>query len=99
MKSIPRNRFASIATLFSYRGIAALAAACLFLSSPGCGKKEEGSASGGTSGSSGKKLKLAFVTNNSSDFWRIARAGCEEAEKSLGNVAVDFRIPATGGTA
>jgi len=49
--------------------------------------------------SSGKKLKLAFVSNNAATFWTIARAGCEAAEKELGNVEVDFRIPSTGGAA
>ena len=89
---LPRNRFNG----FRIQHISALTALVLFLAAPGCGKKEEGTptVSGG-----GKKLKLAFVTNNSSDFWRIARAGCQEAEKTLGNVQVDFRIPATGGTA
>jgi len=49
--------------------------------------------------SSGKKLKLAFVSNNAATFWTIARSGCEAAEKELGNVEVDFRIPSTGGAA
>ncbi|MEY4386392.1 MAG: hypothetical protein RLY20_1675 [Verrucomicrobiota bacterium] len=40
-----------------------------------------------------KKLKLAFVCNNAATFWTIARAGCEDAAKQLGNVSVDFRIP------
>lgn len=53
----------------------------------------------GEKGSSGKKLKLAFVSNNAATFWTIARTGCEDAEKSLGNVEVDFRIPSTGGAA
>lgn len=48
---------------------------------------------------SGKKLKLAFVTNTAATFWTIARSGCESAEKELGNVEVDFRIPSTGGAA
>jgi len=46
-----------------------------------------------------KRLKLAFVSNNASPFWTIARAGCEDAAKSLGNVDVDFRIPSTGSVA
>lgn len=49
--------------------------------------------------SAGKKLKLAFVSNNAATFWTIARSGCESAEKELGNVEVDFRIPSTGGAA
>ena len=30
-----------------------------------------------------KNVKLAFVTNNASDFWTIARAGCTQASKDL----------------
>ena len=68
---------------------------CLMLAMPGCGKKEtEPSAGGGSA--PGKKFKLAFVTNNPSDFWTIARAGCNDAERELGNVTVDFRIPSGG---
>lgn len=48
---------------------------------------------------SDKKLKLAFVSNNAATFWTIARSGTEAAEKELGNVEVDFRIPSTGGAA
>ena len=46
----------------------------------------------------GKKLRLAFVTNNASDFWTIARAGCNKACEELPNVELEFRIP-SGGTA
>jgi ribose transport system substrate-binding protein len=53
----------------------------------------------GRSTGAAKQLKLAFVTNNAATFWTIARAGCEDAAKSLGNVSVDFRIPSTGGSA
>ena len=51
------------------------------------------------SGGTGKKLKLAFVSNNASSFWTIARAGTADAVKELGNVEVDFRIPSSGGAA
>ena len=67
------------------------AAALLALAIMGC--KSE------TAGGSGKKLKLAFVSNNAATFWTIARSGCEAAEKELGNVEVDFRIPSSGGAA
>jgi len=40
--------------------------------------------------------KLAFVTNNASDFWTIARKGCEKADAELPDVTVEFRIPADG---
>jgi ribose transport system substrate-binding protein len=42
------------------------------------------------------KVKLAFVTNNASDFWTIARAGCTKASQDLGNVSVEFKIPEDG---
>jgi ribose transport system substrate-binding protein len=62
----------------------------------GCGKNERQPAGQGTAG---KKLQLAFVPNNSAPFWAIARRGCEEAEKQLGNVQVKFRMPSTGSAA
>src|ERR1700752_3278439 len=43
-----------------------------------------------------KPLKLAFLTNNASDFWTIARAGCAQAQKEVPNISVDFRIPSDG---
>jgi ribose transport system substrate-binding protein len=49
-------------------------------------------------GGSGTKHKLAFVTNNPSEFWTIARKGTEKAAKEIPGIEVEFRIPA-GGTA
>jgi len=40
--------------------------------------------------------RVAFVTNNPSDFWTIARKGCEKADQELPDVEVEFRIPANG---
>jgi ribose transport system substrate-binding protein len=40
--------------------------------------------------------KLAFVTNNASDFWTIARKGCEKADAELQNVSVEFKMPPDG---
>ena len=40
----------------------------------------------------GKRRKLAFVTNNASDFWTIARKGTEKAAGELPNADVEFRI-------
>lgn len=40
--------------------------------------------------------KLAFVTNNASDFWTIARKGTEKAAAELSDISVEFRIPADG---
>src|SRR5262245_5958149 len=72
---------------------------CLALAVVGCEKKEAGADTSGGGGGAKKKLKLAFVSNNSANFWTIARAGCAEAEKTLGSVSVDFRIPATASAA
>ena len=44
----------------------------------------------------GTKYKLAFVTNNASEFWTIARKGTEKAAKDIPNIQVEFRIPADG---
>lgn len=43
-----------------------------------------------------KKLRIAIVTNNSSDWWTIARKGGEKAAGELGNVELDFRMLAEG---
>jgi ribose transport system substrate-binding protein len=47
-------------------------------------------------GTAGTKHKLAFVTNNPSDFWVLARKGTEKAAKEIPNIEVDFQIPADG---
>jgi ribose transport system substrate-binding protein len=39
-----------------------------------------------------KKVKLAFVTNNPSNFWTLARKGTEAADKELDNAEVEFQI-------
>jgi ribose transport system substrate-binding protein len=50
----------------------------------------------GVNGSTGKKHKLAFVTNNASDFWTIARKGTEKAARDIPSIEVEFRIPSDG---
>ena len=47
-------------------------------------------------GGAGTKHKLAFVTNNASDFWTIARKGTEKAAKDIPNIEVEFRFPSDG---
>ena len=47
-------------------------------------------------GESAKIFKIAFVTNNAADFWTIARKGCEQADRELANVDVEFKIPSDG---
>ncbi|HEY0760955.1 MAG TPA: sugar-binding protein [Pyrinomonadaceae bacterium] len=54
------------------------------------------SPSGTNKGDAGTKHKLAFVTNNASEFWTIARKGTEKAAKEIPDIQVDFRIPADG---
>jgi ribose transport system substrate-binding protein len=44
----------------------------------------------------GKRYKLAFVTNNASDFWTIARKGTEKAAAELPNADIEFRIDSDG---
>lgn len=48
------------------------------------------------SGGTTANLRLAFVTNNTSDFWTIARKGTEKADAELNDVTVEFRIPSDG---
>ena len=45
-----------------------------------------------------KPVTVSYVTNNASDFWQIARAGVEKAEKDFG-VKCEFKMPATGAAA
>jgi ribose transport system substrate-binding protein len=63
---------------------------CLACAVAGCQSRDSG-ASGG-----GKTLKLAFVTNNSADFWTIARRGVEKADAELADVEAEFRLTADG---
>lgn len=55
-----------------------------------------GLAGAGCDRGGGKAVKLAFVTNNSSEFWKIAHAGVRKYEQE-GKVQVDF-IPPPNGT-
>jgi len=47
-------------------------------------------------GGAGGKHKLAFVTNNASDFWTIARKGTEKAAADIPGIEVEFRITSDG---
>jgi ribose transport system substrate-binding protein len=64
----------------------------------GCSVTAEPSAEkdGKATETTGKKLQLAFVTNNASDFWTIARKGVEKADGELDNVEVNFQMPSEG---
>lgn len=52
-------------------------------------------ATGGGGAPEAKPLKLAFVTNNTSEFWKIAGAGIHKYERE-GKVQVDLKLPASG---
>lgn len=43
-----------------------------------------------------KPLRLAFVCNNASDYWTLARKGTEAAQRELPGVELEFKVPATG---
>ena len=49
-----------------------------------------------TGGTSSKTHKFAFVTNNPSDFWTIARKGTEKAVAEIPGIEVEFRINSDG---
>ena len=51
------------------------------------------------SNNAGGPRKLAFVPNNTSDFWLIARKGTEKAEKEIPGISIEFRAPADGSAA
>jgi len=70
---------------------------CAFLSIilSGCQPTPSGTNAPGSAGA-GTKHKLAFVTNNPSDFWVLARKGTEKAARDIPNIEVDFKIPADG---
>jgi ribose transport system substrate-binding protein len=51
--------------------------------------------SGQAGGAASDRPKVAFISNNPSDFWAIANAGTDKAAAEF-NVEVDFRMPARG---
>jgi len=65
---------------------------CLLCGTLGCSRA-------GVESGERKVLKLAFVTNNSADFWTIARRGVEKADAELQEVEAEFRITADGSAA
>jgi ribose transport system substrate-binding protein len=63
---------------------------CLVCVAAGCRSADSPRADGA------KTLKLAFVTNNSADFWTIARRGVEKADAELPDVDAEFRLTSDG---
>ncbi len=71
-----------------------LVLAMMIASCNNAGNNTGGAGSGAGDGTvdANKKLKLAFVTNNPSDFWTIAKKGTEKAAAEIPNIQVEFKI-------
>ena len=67
----------------------------LLLALSACRQNGTQTGGGGQASTQGGK-KFAFVTNNASDFWTIARRGTEKADEELADVTVEFRMPPDG---
>jgi ribose transport system substrate-binding protein len=79
------------------KALLSLALLSSFMLTLSCEKPPTQNTTAGNKGNTtGKNLKLAFVTNNASDFWTIARKGVEKADAELENVTVEFRMPGSG---
>lgn len=78
-------------------GLLLAAAACTQQNGGGGTNTANGNGNGGgTPGGAGGTKRLAFVTNNASDFWTIARKGVEKADAELADVTAEFKIPSDG---
>ncbi|HEY0099205.1 MAG TPA: sugar-binding protein [Pyrinomonadaceae bacterium] len=73
----------------------ALVSLTLLLTLSACQQNSTQTGGGGQASGQGGK-KFAFVTNNASDFWTIARRGTEKADAELADVTVEFRMPPDG---
>ena len=68
------------------------------LAMTGCSEKDAGTGAALVDGGSKPKIvKLAFVTNNASEFWKIAQAGVRKYEQES-KVQVDVKMPPNGTT-
>src|SRR2546423_3171573 len=79
--------------------LSALLLSVIAACSSGTGTNKPANGGNTTAGTSGKELRLAFVTNNASDYWTIARKGVEKADAELADVTVDFKMPGEGSAA
>jgi ribose transport system substrate-binding protein len=87
---------------FRKRSFLLLGGTTLGLALVGCDKSEQPSAASSAAASAAaepavKTYKLAFVTNNASEFWRIAAAGIKKYEGEA-KVQVDVKMPSAGTT-
>lgn len=75
--------------------LALVGALVIGCSSPS-GENTPTAANGAPSPATGDKKTIAFVTNNASDFWTIAKKGTEKAEAELPGYKVQFEMPQDG---
>lgn len=79
------------------KNTARIAFMCLLLSPiAACTQPTTQTADSSAPASTGGTKRFAFVTNNPSDFWTIARKGTEKADAELNDVTVEFKIPSDG---
>lgn len=76
----------------NYRALFVCFCLCFILFSTSCNKSQNA----GNTDVNSKQLKLAFVTNNASDYWTIARKGVEKADAEFNDVSVEFKLPGEG---
>ena len=76
----------------SFAAVIASGALCMLLLVTACRSKTETA----DNKNAGRQLRVAFVTNNSSDFWTIARRGLEKADNELADVSAEFRVTSDG---
>ena len=69
---------------YAMRQLATVVTSCFFILIAACSS----STGNLNSKTTGRELKLAFVTNNSSDFWTIARRGVEKADNELPEICL-----------
>jgi ribose transport system substrate-binding protein len=78
------------------RNLGLLLAALPVVLALGCNhSKKNGTGPAASGAATGKIVKLAFVTNNASQFWKIAEAGLRKYEKEA-KVQVDMKMPPNG---
>lgn len=81
----------------SFKFSVLLLAAAVLVVLAGCNRDSGTSGGSGTSttDTSNANHKFAFVTNNASEFWKIAAAGVHKYEKEAG-ITVDIKMPPNG---
>ena len=97
-----RNNNAAASAASRWVRIAAAALAATAALAGGCDNKPNTAntanpnGGGGGASANAKPVTLAFVCNNASDFWTIAKAGTKKAETETPGLTVDFQIPSAG---